>query len=181
MGIAIIYLQYGTLLFTDLTVFSAATTLPAWITITAIIFILAGMFFKLSLVPCHLWVADLFEGAPLPTAALMATLSKLAVFVVLWRMFSIGQWQHFSAVTDVIAFVAIVTILADRSPPMLLEGVEGLGHRADTADRALMQSSVGFFADESDVIVHGHGHEITVDALILVLQLGIVLLLVSLM
>jgi len=111
MGIAIIYLQYGTLLFTDLTVFSAATTMPAWVTVTALVFMLAGIFFKLSLVPCHLWVADLFEGAPLPTAALLATLSKLSMFIVLWRMFNIGQWHNYEAIIDIVAAVAIASMI----------------------------------------------------------------------
>lgn len=41
MGIALLYLQYGTLSFTDLTLFSAATILPAWITVTAMILMLS--------------------------------------------------------------------------------------------------------------------------------------------
>lgn len=111
MGIALLYLQYGTLSFTDLTLFSAATILPAWITVTAMILMLAGIFFKLSLVPCHLWIADLFEGAPRPTAALMATLSKLATFIVFWRIFNLGHWQNFPAILDIITLVAIASMV----------------------------------------------------------------------
>lgn len=111
MGIAIIYIQYGTLLFTNLTVFSASNLMPAWVSITAIIFILAGVFFKLSLVPCHLWVADLFQGAPLPSAALLATLSKLSIFIVLWRMFNIGQWHNYQVIIDIISAVAIASMI----------------------------------------------------------------------
>lgn len=111
MGIAILYLQYGTLAFNDLASYAKATALPSWVSIVAIIFLLAGLFFKLSLVPCHLWVADLFEGAPLPTAALLATLSKLSAFIVLWRMYSIGNWHNFEVIVDIVAAVAVASML----------------------------------------------------------------------
>lgn len=111
MGIAILYLQYGTLSFKDLSAQTQLATLPAWVTITAIIFMLAGLFFKLSLVPCHLWVADLFEGAPLPTAALLATLSKLSAFIILWRIFSMGHWNSYEVIVDIVAAVAILSML----------------------------------------------------------------------
>ncbi len=111
MGMAILYLQYGTLSFNDLSMQGASGTLPSWVTVTGIIFILGGMFFKLSLVPCHLWVADLFEGAPLATSALLATLSKLAAFVVLWRIFSLGEWHTHAVIVDIVAAVAIASML----------------------------------------------------------------------
>ena len=111
MGIALLYLQFGSLSFNDLSAQSKVATLPGWVTITAIIFMLGGLFFKLSLVPCHLWVADLFEGAPLPTAALLATLSKLSAFIVLWRIFSLGQWHSYEVIVDIVATVAIISML----------------------------------------------------------------------
>ena len=55
--------------------------------------LLVAFTFKLSLVPCHLWVADVFEGAPVPTAALLATISKAALFVVLLRLSMFGEWH----------------------------------------------------------------------------------------
>lgn len=111
MGIAILYLQYGTLSFAELSTEIRVATLPAWVTVTAIIFMLGGLFFKLSVVPCHLWVADLFEGAPLPTSALLATLSKLSAFVILWRLFSLGNWHSFEVIVDIVATVAIASML----------------------------------------------------------------------
>ena len=110
MGIALLYLQFGTLTFEALAR-TSHTTMPAWVSLTAIIFILTGFFFKLSLVPCHLWVADLFEGAPLPTAALMATLSKLGAFIILWRLFQAGNWHQLEIVYQITAAVAIASML----------------------------------------------------------------------
>ena len=110
MGMALLYLQFGSLSFSDLLQNTSAQTLPQWAILAAIIFIFTGLFFKLSLVPCHLWVADLFEGAPLVTAAMLATLSKLAVFIILWRLVTLGHWQQYQLIIDVLSIVAIASM-----------------------------------------------------------------------
>lgn len=111
MGIAMLYLQFGTLSFSGLAGGVLSNTMPSWLTTTAVVFILGGMFFKLSVVPCHLWVADVLEGAPLPTAAILATLSKLATFVILWRIFTIGDWAQDPLIVDIVVIVAIASML----------------------------------------------------------------------
>ncbi|MCL6637329.1 MAG: NADH-quinone oxidoreductase subunit N [Alicyclobacillus sp.] len=52
----------------------------------AFVLMLAGMGFKLSLVPFHMWTPDAYEGAPAPISAFLATLSKAAAFGMLLRM-----------------------------------------------------------------------------------------------
>lgn len=47
--------------------------------------LLAGAFFKLSLVPFHMWTPDVYQGAPAPVTGFVATVSKGAVFAVLLR------------------------------------------------------------------------------------------------
>ena len=48
--------------------------------------ILLGLFFKLALVPLHMWTPDVYVGAPAPVTALIATVSKGSVLAVLWRV-----------------------------------------------------------------------------------------------
>lgn len=111
MGIAIIYLQTGSLAFEYVTnEFSSSPSMP-FLSTTGIIFILIGLFFKLSMVPCHLWVADIFQGAPLASTALLSTVSKLASFVVLWKMFNLGGWQHNHIILEIIGLVAVASML----------------------------------------------------------------------
>ncbi len=111
MGIAILYLQTGSLAFEQVTnEVSSSSSIPLLST-TGIIFILIGLFFKLSMVPCHLWVADIFQGAPLPSTALLSTISKLASFVVLWKMFNLGGWQHDHIILEIIGLVAVASML----------------------------------------------------------------------
>ena len=112
MAIAILYLYSGTLSIPEL-----AATVPTLlndgnlINSCAIILLLVGITFKLSLVPCHLWVADVFEGSPLPTAALLATVSKVSLFVVLLRLFMLGEWHNQIALMEVIAVIAAASML----------------------------------------------------------------------
>ena len=115
MAIAIIYFYTGTLAIQDIVQqlphSSTASTSNDIIYSAAIILLLVGIAFKLSLAPCHLWVADLFEGSPLPTAALLATLSKAAIFVVLIRLFSVGEWHNQAAILTIIAAIAAASMI----------------------------------------------------------------------
>ncbi|MEY8213149.1 MAG: proton-conducting transporter membrane subunit, partial [Colwellia sp.] len=110
MGTALLYLQFGSLSFSELLQNTSPQILPQWAILAAIIFIFTGLFFKLSLVPCHLWVADLFEGAPLVTAAMLATLSKLSVFIILWRLVTLGNWQQYQFIMDILSIIAIASM-----------------------------------------------------------------------
>ncbi len=55
---------------------------------------LIGLACKLSLVPFHLWTPDVYEGAPAPGAAFLATASKEAVFDVLLRLYQISPVSY---------------------------------------------------------------------------------------
>lgn len=72
----------------------------------ATVFILAGLGFKISLVPFHLWSPDIYEGAPTPVTAFLAIASKAAAFAVLIRVYLITMnSQSFSATGQSLLFV----------------------------------------------------------------------------
>ncbi len=87
-GLSMLYGNCGTLYFEDI-----ATTIiaPSAIVILALTFVLTGLFFKLSLVPFHLWTADVYEGAPTNVTSYLSTISKgaavYALMVILYRVF----------------------------------------------------------------------------------------------
>ena len=64
--------------------------------ISGTVLVLAGICFKLSLVPFHMWTPDVYEGAPTPVTGFLATVSKGAVFVALARFFIEGQLYQYS-------------------------------------------------------------------------------------
>jgi NADH-quinone oxidoreductase subunit N len=63
---------------------------PIWL--TGLVLIMVGLGFKLGLVPFHLWIPDVYQGAPAPITAYVATVSKGAVFALLLRLM-----EHFDA------------------------------------------------------------------------------------
>jgi NADH-quinone oxidoreductase subunit N len=86
-GLSMIYGIYGTLQFGEITLLSDSSALS----ILALVFFLSGLGFKLSLVPFHLWTADVYEGAPLPVTTYFSVVSKGAalftLMLVLYQVF----------------------------------------------------------------------------------------------
>jgi NADH-quinone oxidoreductase subunit N len=81
-GIALIYAAIGTLELKNAMDFQA--TGPAGLLqLAGWGLLLAGLAFKVSLVPAHLWTPDVYQGGPAPVVALLATGSKGAAFVAL--------------------------------------------------------------------------------------------------
>ena len=77
-GISMIYGTTGTLIFSELPQFLSNDPLQ----IFAFILLLAGFAFKISVVPFHLWTADVYEGAPIAVTSFLSVVSKGAVIFV---------------------------------------------------------------------------------------------------
>jgi NADH-quinone oxidoreductase subunit N len=72
---------------------------------------LAGLAFKLSIAPFHVWTPDVYEGAPAPVGAFLATASKTAVFAVLVRFFYESGALQEVVLRNVLAVLAGLSIL----------------------------------------------------------------------
>ena len=87
-GISLLYGATGTLDFEQLPAVVKAEPLQ----ILAFIFIFAAFAFKLSVVPFHLWTADVYQGAPPPAAAFLSVISKGAfAFVFITALYRVFQ------------------------------------------------------------------------------------------
>ena len=76
-GMALVYADLGTMEFSRIAAASAATSHLA-LQLPGIVLIITGIGFKLAVVPFHLWTPDVYEGAPAPVTAFIATVSKTA-------------------------------------------------------------------------------------------------------
>lgn len=106
-GIALIYAETGSLLVADWT--SLAVDSPL-ITLGCAM-MLIGLGFKLSWVPFHTWTPDVYQGAPMPITAFLATASKVAVVATLVRLFEVLPiWQQpdFALLLSLIAGASIL-------------------------------------------------------------------------
>jgi NADH-quinone oxidoreductase subunit N len=74
-----------------------------------VVFIVAGLAFKLGAVPFHMWVPDVYQGAPTVATLMIASAPKLAVFAVVFRLLAEGMevvafdWQQMLTVLAVLS------------------------------------------------------------------------------
>ncbi len=94
-GISFVYGACGTLYFADL----GSSIISTPLTIMAMILVLSGLFFKISLVPFHAWAPDTYQGAPTNVTLYLSTISKgaavFALIVLLYTVFPVlfPTWQ----------------------------------------------------------------------------------------
>jgi len=106
MGVSLLYGANGSIYFDSL----ALTISNSPINILAMLFIFAGLAFKISLVPFHFWTADVYEGSPIPVTAFLSVISKgAAVFVLVMLLFKVFAVLQ-SSWTLSIYIVAILTM-----------------------------------------------------------------------
>jgi NADH-quinone oxidoreductase subunit N len=96
-GLALLYAMTGTLQIAGS--LAAAQTYPDHLSviILALALVLAGVGFKISLVPFHLWTPDVYQGSPAPITAFLSTGSKVALFAALLHfclLVAPPVWQH---------------------------------------------------------------------------------------
>jgi NADH-quinone oxidoreductase subunit N len=86
-GMVLLYGATGTTLLPDI---GARLTGGGVLAIVAIALVTAGLGFKIAAVPFHMWVPDVYEGAPTPTTAFLSVASKTAGFALALRVFGQG-------------------------------------------------------------------------------------------
>ncbi|QHM71799.1 NADH-quinone oxidoreductase subunit NuoN [Mixta intestinalis] len=110
-GIALLYADSGSLSFVALGKSLTNSMLHQPLLLAGLGMMIVGLGFKLSLVPFHLWTPDVYQGAPAPVSTFLATASKIAIFGVLMRLFMYAPVTDSEAVRNVLAVIAVVSIL----------------------------------------------------------------------
>lgn len=85
----------------------------------AMIFVIAGLGYKVAVVPFHSWSPDVYQGAPTPITAFISTASKTAGFVLLYRVLvtafsavtGTAASTGFGGWTSLLAIIALATVL----------------------------------------------------------------------
>ncbi len=165
LGFSLIYIDIGSLALADFNQVAQGKLLPPWLIYGAIFFILGGLFFKLSIAPCHLWFADLLQGAPTPVAAFLSTVSKLAVFSLLFKLLLSSQWIQITIVAQVIGAVAIISMLLGNL----------LALRQQNIYRLLAYSSIAHFGYLLIIILLGNNSNIISDEILLIYMVAYLL------
>lgn len=85
--------------------------------------LLAGFGYKLAFAPFHMWSPDVYEGAPAPVTAFIATASKGAALAVLLRLFS-SAYAVDGTVVNIISILAIATMFAGNLLALMQKNVK---------------------------------------------------------
>ena len=98
-----------------------------------LVFVLAGLAFKISAVPFHMWTPDVYEGAPTPVTAFFAAAPKMAAMALLVRV-TVGAFEPVAPDwQQIVVFVAIAS--------MILGAFAAIGQR--NIKRLMAYSSIG--------------------------------------
>jgi NADH-quinone oxidoreductase subunit N len=76
-----------------------------------IVFVMAGLAFKISAVPFHMWTPDVYEGAPTPVTTFFATAPKVAAMAMLVRASIMAMGPATGAWQQIIIFTSLASIL----------------------------------------------------------------------
>ncbi|NYZ12227.1 NADH-quinone oxidoreductase subunit NuoN [Azospirillum sp. RWY-5-1] len=108
-GASLVYGFAGTTAFDKIAALFAGGTHPSAGVIIGLVFVAAGLAFKISAVPFHMWTPDVYEGAPTPVTAFFAVAPKIAAIALFTRLLIepfgdlVGQWQQIIIVTSILS------------------------------------------------------------------------------
>jgi len=111
-GASMIYGFAGTTRFDALaSLFTGPSADPGVGVIVGLVFLLAGLAFKVSAVPFHMWTPDVYEGAPTPVTAFFAVAPKIAAIALLVRTMIGPFGELFAQWQQIIVFISIASML----------------------------------------------------------------------
>ena len=133
-GMALIYADAGTMQFSRIREISTNGSEVALL-LPGVALTVTGIGFKLGVAPFHLWIPDVYEGAPAPVAAFVAATSKSAMAALLLRYFYLSGALQYRAVFVGISTIAIASMVAGNL----------LALRQTNVKRILAYSSIAHF------------------------------------
>lgn len=131
-GMSLVYGFTGNTGFDEIAAVLSAETRSLGL-VFGLVFVLAGVCFKISAVPFHMWTPDVYEGAPTPVTAFFAAGPKVAAMAILVRIVSEAFMPVFADWQQILVFVAIAS--------MLLGSFAAIGQR--NIKRLMAYSSIG--------------------------------------
>ena len=100
-------LEYYTKLLTG---FSDCNFLFSAAVVTSLIFIIIGLLFKLGSAPFHLWLPDVYEGAPTITTVFLIVIPKISLIVLFFKIFMINFQEYYHLLQKIILYSSIFSL-----------------------------------------------------------------------
>ena len=110
-GCSMVYGFSGSIYFSEIAQTAATNGTVSVGMVIGLVFILAGLAFKVSAVPPHIWTPDVYEGAPTPVTAFFAACPKIAAMGILVRIIFEAFPELTTQWNQVIIFIAIASMI----------------------------------------------------------------------
>ena len=110
-GVSMIYGATGSLNFATILANSYSGLDQPWLMKLGLIFVVVGIAFKLGAVPFHMWVPDVYEGAPTSVAAIVGSAPKMAAAVFAARILYGAMDNEHADWTQMLAVIAVASLL----------------------------------------------------------------------
>ena len=131
-GAAFLYGETGSFLYPEVAKGTVGNT-DSLLVLAGTAFVLAGLGFKIAVVPFHMWTPDVYEGSPTPVTAFMSAATKAAAFAALFRVLVTALPAMGDVWRPAVATASVIT--------MLFANIAAL--RQTNLKRILAYSSVG--------------------------------------
>ncbi|AKD03958.1 NADH-quinone oxidoreductase subunit N [Pontibacter korlensis] len=123
-GMALVYFSTGTMTFAGIATAMAGLQELPLLLLTGFGMMIIGIGFKLSVVPFHMWTPDVYEGAPAPVTAFIATVSKGGVIGLLLRFFMEVDGFRYPTLITIFTIVAVASMIAGNLLALLQTNVK---------------------------------------------------------
>ncbi len=143
-GISLVYATAGSMEFVLIAKYLG--NLPV-IAIAGIVLLMVAIFFKMSVIPFHMWAPDVYEGAPAPITALLSMSSKAAVIAVFLRIFTVAFSDITAYLVPVIEIFSIICMVCGNIMAIKQRDIKRM--LAYAAISQMGYILVGFCADNS--------------------------------
>jgi NADH-quinone oxidoreductase subunit N len=133
-GISLIYGFVGTTRFEVISGLFAESVRSSLGLTVGLVFVAAGLAFKIAAVPFHMWTPDVYEGAPTPVTAFFAAAPKVAAMALFTRVLispfaeMIGQWQQIIIVLSIASMALGAFAAINQTNIKRLMAYSSIGH-----------------------------------------------------
>lgn len=140
MGIALLYGATGTFRIADF--YFATTDVFSPMALGGILLLIIAFGFKVSAAPMHLWTPDVYDGAPTPFTAYMATVGKAAAFYAFLRLFHTSFGSISSKWMLVLMIITAATLLVGNITAVFQQSVKRMLAYSSIAQAGFMLFAV---------------------------------------
>jgi NADH-quinone oxidoreductase subunit N len=123
-GMALVYAVTGAMDFAGIARYMASVGQLPLLLVTGFGLMLVGIGFKLGVVPFHMWTPDVYEGAPAPVTAFIATVSKGGIVALLVRFFIQTDGYRYPTLVLIFSVIAVASMFAGNLLALMQQNVK---------------------------------------------------------